>query len=414
MKFRYACLFFLLILVSESLKAQIYGCTDPLANNFNSIATDNDGSCLYTSAAIAPVTSVSLDPVLSETSGLICWNDRLLSHNDNTDTVLYALDTLSGSVLQQYPLTNISNYDWEDISSDSLYIYIGDFGNNVNGNRTDLHILRIEKSSLLSGIPVIDTIYFSYSNQTDFSPTGANNTDFDCEAFIVSHDSIFLFTKQWVSNKTAFYSMPKVPGTYVANFRGELNVQGMITGATYIESKRLIALCAYTSLLQPFLYLLYDFTGNDFFNGNKRSISISLPFHQIEGIATNDGLKYYCSNEAFAQPPVINTPQKLHTFDLSAYLSNYFGELILSTSLANEKSVEIFPVPATGKVQLRMPGQNDEANYNITDHTGKVIASGILNQQSTELEVSSYVSGIYFVRIRTKDGGLINKRIIIQ
>ena len=82
--------------------------------------------------------------------------------------------------MQQFNITGVENYDWEEISSDSLFIYVGDFGNNVNGNRTDLHILRIEKNSLLINSPVIDTISFTYSDQTDFTPTGSNNTDFDC------------------------------------------------------------------------------------------------------------------------------------------------------------------------------------------------------------------------------------------
>jgi hypothetical protein len=62
----------------------------------------------------------------------------------------------------------VKNTDWEEISQDSSYIYVGDFGNNYQGNRTDLHILRIEKKSFLLNQPIIDTISFSYSNQTDF------------------------------------------------------------------------------------------------------------------------------------------------------------------------------------------------------------------------------------------------------
>jgi hypothetical protein len=41
----------------------------------------------------------------------------------------------------------VVNKDWEDFTRHT-YFYIGDFGNNVSGNRKDLHILRIEKESL--------------------------------------------------------------------------------------------------------------------------------------------------------------------------------------------------------------------------------------------------------------------------
>jgi len=87
---------------------------------------------------------------------------------------------------------------------DKDYLYVGDFGNNLNGNRTDLKILRIRKNSVLVNPLKIDTINFSYSNQTNFTPTGTNNTDFDCEAFIVASDSIYLFTKQWISKRQVF------------------------------------------------------------------------------------------------------------------------------------------------------------------------------------------------------------------
>ena len=129
--------------------------------------------------------------------------------------------------------------------------------------------------------------------------------------------------------------------------KSELDVQGMITGATYQESKRLITLCGYTNLLQPFIYLLYDFNANDFFSGNKRKLNLSLSFHQVEGIASNDGLKYYCSNEAFVQAPFINTPQKLHVLDLSSYLDNYLNQIILSASQEAIPQIALYPNPAS-------------------------------------------------------------------
>jgi len=390
---------FLFSLTSAQLFAQVYGCTDPLATNYDFTATNNDGSCTYSAAAVTPVISYSLDGSLSETSGLISWNDRIWTHNDNTDTNLYSLDTLSCAILQTFPISGVVNYDWEEISQDSNYVYMGDFGNNVNGNRTDLKILRIEKSSILSGSPLVDTIFFSYVDQTDFTPTGGNNTDFDCEAMIVSVDSIYLFTKQWVSNRTVVYSLPKLPGTYSAIRKSELDVQGMITGATYKESNRLITLCGYTNLLQPFIYLLYDFNANDFFSGNKRKLNLSLSFHQVEGITSNDGLKYYCSNEAFVQAPFINTPQKLHVLDLSSYLDNYLNQIILSASQEAIPQIALYPNPANEFIILENVLYGSKGNYLIVDLSGRIVERGILNEGKQKVNVSNLSPGIYFVAI---------------
>lgn len=317
--------FFLFFLVSLSAKAQLAGCTDALAKNYNPSAILNDGSCVYENTKIAPVFSMTLSDTLRETSGLVYFDNQLWTHNDDTDVNIYALDTI-GKIANCYPLNGLKNTDWEEISQDSAYFYIGNFGNNVSGIRKDLQILRIEKFSLKENNPQIDTIAFRYSNQVDFTRRKANTTDFDCEAFFVSKDSIYLFTKQWTSKKTALYVLPKLPGSYTAQFKSDLDVNGLITGATYLEEKKLIALCGYSKQLKPFLYLLYDFKSNDFFSGNKRKITLGLPYHQVEGITTRNGLQYYITNEHFRLKPIINTPQQLHQLDLNFLLQSYLNK----------------------------------------------------------------------------------------
>jgi hypothetical protein len=320
------------VLIINCEKAQECGCTDPIAVNYNRSATINDGSCTYNEGHIALISSFNLEGSISETSGLIYWNNQIWTHNDNGDINIYSLGTNNGNVIQSYSIIGTVNTDWEEISQDDEYIYIGDFGNNVNGNRTDLKILRIDKNSILTNSALVDTISFSYSDQINFASLGPNNSDFDCEAFIVSSDSIFLFTKQWVSNKTSIYSVSKDPGNYIAHLRSTFNVAGLITGATYLESQKLIVLCGYSNFVEPFIYLLYDFNGTDYFSGNKRKIAISLPFHQIEGIATSNGLKYYISNENLTQPPYIKIPQKLHILDLTPFLGDYLNMLITGSN----------------------------------------------------------------------------------
>jgi len=300
------------------------GCTDALASNFDPSATSNDGCCTYDTAYIAPEKTMELPVELEETSGLILWDGYLWTHNDNSDTRLYGLDPATGKVKRTHILWKVENYDWEEISQDEAYIYVGDFGNNGSGDRQDLHILRVEKNSLKSGKPSIDTIWFSYSDQTDSSPAGPNQTDFDCEAFVVTSDSIYLFTKQWLSGSTTIYALSKEPGEYVAQRRNTLDVGGLVTGATYLEEKGLVVLCGYSGLSQPFLYLLYDYPEQEFFSGNKRRINLALLFHQVEGIATEDGSTFYISNEysGFRSSGFQNT-QKLHVFDLDPFLRKY-------------------------------------------------------------------------------------------
>lgn len=307
------------LLIFNASYSQISGCTDSLAKNFNPKATNNDGSCLYETTKIKPLTSLKLSDSLRETSGLMVFDNLLWTHNDDHDTTIYGLDS-NGIIKKKIKLEKVKNIDWEDISQDSSYLYIGDFGNNYKGNRKDLHILRIEKKSFLLNNPVIDTISFSYSNQTDLSIQKQNSTNFDCEAFVVSQDSIYLFSKQWSQKKTSVYVLPKTPGNYIALLKETLDVKGLITGATLLTSVNGIILCGYSEKLQPFLYVLNEYKNNNFTTGNQRKIKLKLPYHQIEGISTFDGKLFYVTNESFIRKPIISTPQQMHTLDLSLFL----------------------------------------------------------------------------------------------
>lgn len=275
------------------------------------------------SQKLKPEYSVKLSDSIKETSGLTAFDNLLWTQNDDHDRTIYGLDSL-GKIKKKIILENVVNHDWEEISQDSSFLYIGDFGNNYSGNRQDLNILKIEKKSFLEQHPVIEKISFQYADQTDFSAQNHNSTDFDCEAFIVSKDSIYLFTKQWKSSKTDIYVLPNVPGNHIAKFKNTLNTQGLVTGAAFVEEKKIIVLCGYSKTGKSFLYLLYDFKNDDFLSGNKQRIGLKLPFHQIEGIATKDGLHYFITNESLVRKPIINNPQQIHYLDLSSFLSSYF------------------------------------------------------------------------------------------
>ncbi|RXM46777.1 T9SS C-terminal target domain-containing protein [Flavobacterium sp. YO64] len=314
-------IFFFLIIFSSAY-SQVSGCTDPLSKNYNPKATQNDGNCLYKNIKVKPAYSIKLSDSVKETSGLIAFDNLIWTHNDDHDKTIYGLDSI-GKIRRKIILEHAVNNDWEEISQDSTHIYIGDFGNNTSGNRTDLKILKINKTSFLNENPIIETISFKYSDQTDFSAKKPNTTKFDCEAFIVSKDSIYLFTKQWKSSKTSIYVLPNQAGNYIAQFKNTINTKGLVTGAVFLENKKAIVLCGYSKLGKPFLYLLYDFKNESFLSGNKRRINLKLPFHQIEGITTKDGLHYFITNESLVRKPVLNNPQQIHYFDLSSLLGSY-------------------------------------------------------------------------------------------
>lgn len=387
-------LLLILFAANYAIKAQT-GCTDPNASNYNVNAIVNNGSCIYNEVSATVNTSIILNQSVLETSGLIDWNNFFYTHNDNTDTTIYKLNKISGAIVQSLPLNTVQNIDWEEISQDESYIYIGDFGNNATGNRTNLKIYKVRKSTIET-VPEIETINFNYSNQTDFTTQTANQTDFDCEAFVVTANEILLFTKQWVSGNTTIYSLPKTSGTHTANYLTTINIAGLITGATLKEDSRLISLCGYDTVLQPFIYLIYDYIGTNFTIANKRKIAVPLPYHQIEAIATNNGLDYNLTNESLVQPPIFNIPQKLHQLSLAPYLSNYLNSLSLnSIQLPNENAI-LYPNPSENEINFsKFDLTNNE--YQITDFNGKIIRTGKI--YNNKISTADLEKGIYLLKI---------------
>ena len=332
--------FSLLLLTVGWCRAQVCGCTDPMATNYNSDATINDGSCKYPLTKIKATVIGELDTLLEGSSSLLFWRDGLWTYNDHKDHCLYRIDSTDASTLETQCIKRIKNYDTEEIAQDSLYLYFGDMGNN-SGRRKNLQILRVSKKSIDNQTFKVDTMRFSYEDQTDFT-AHLQATDFDCEAFVVTRDSIYLFTKQWVSAKTTVYSIPKTPGTHIAHRRETYNVKGLITGAAYIPEYQLVVLCGYDydkknllSALHPFVILLYDFKDGFFFSGNKRRLDFDAGTKaQIEAIATNNALDYYLTCEHFKTTRLgitFDFPAQLQRIDLREYLLPY----LKSTSKSN-------------------------------------------------------------------------------
>ncbi len=381
-----------IILFPSTNHAQIAGCTDPLASNYNSLANLNNGTCVYPNTSVNPELLAELPSVMNGTSGLLQWDGKYWTQNNFNDNKLYSFQTNSLPSYQTTTLSGYTNIDWEEIAQDEQYFYIADFGNNVSGNRRDLRFYRILKNSILNPPFSVDTIRFSYSTQTDFTLLAVNQTNYDAEAFIVTSDSIYIFTKEWVSQKTSLFRITKNPGTHTATLHGVLDAQGLITGAVYLPSYRLVLLSGYSTQLQPFVYLLYDFKQRDFFGGNKRKINLNIPFHQVEAITDESPREYLITNERFSQFGV-TIPPRLHRLNLSSYLSSYVQSS--STSEMNPATISrIYPNPASNEITIDYTGIFSE-NYTITDISGVVRQSGMLKTGANKILLSALSPGIY-------------------
>lgn len=344
----------------------------------------------------------ALNGSVSESSGLIFHNNRLITHNDSGNTAqLFEMDTISGNILRTITISNTTNTDWEDLAQDEDYIYIGDFGNN-NGNRTDLKVYRVLKSEYDANTSVnADVINFSFEDQTDFT-SSPNNNDWDAEALIAYNNQLWVFTKQWVSGQTVAYRMPKAPGSHSAVNSGSLNVQGLITGADFNIATGTIYMTGYSNTLQPFIYSLKGFTGNAVFGGTNVKTTFSSTdiggIAQIEGIAAVDANRYLFSSESFSTttPVPISVDAKLFGFNTN--------DNVLSNGNPKQKALIIYPNPVKNKL-IFLNGDNQVTQLEIFSSSGLLLLSkGVLNREIHEIDVSGLRPGLYFVRANNQSG----------
>lgn len=340
---------------------------------------------------------------VQETSGLLFFNGKIITHNDSGDNAnLYELDSLTGNLLRTISITNATNVDWEDIAQDENHIYVGDFGNN-NGNRINLKIYKILKSDFSSSTTVTaEKISFAYEDQTNFD-NSSNSHNFDAEALIVYNNQLLIFTKNRLDYRTNVYKLPTDPGGYAAVKVSTANVTGLITGAT--TQNKHIMLCGYSPVGIPFLIYINDEekTNDDIFlNGfDKYILTTELEQgSQVEGITTYDDGKFYISREK-VEIGSFKLPQKLYSFTDDR-------TKVLSTEKNRVDKFSVYPNPTAGNLHLNSTKQIRSISlYNIL---GKKMMQ--IQSDKKNIDISHLSEGIYQLKILFIDSTTLVKKII--
>jgi hypothetical protein len=240
-----------------------------------------------------------MEEAMKETSGILYADGNIWTINDSGgEAEIYKIDKETGTVIQKVILLNAVNRDWEDISEDEGYIYVGDFGNN-NGNRKDLKIYKVAKSGITSKKKVevkAEIIEFSYTDQETFEENNRNH-NFDCESLISFGDSLIIFSKNWADNKTRMFMLPKNPGQYRIESRSVLDADGLVTGAGYNSNLKKLVLIGYKDHV-PFIFLINDFDGKSISGKETYRFNLfKMKGAQTEGISWSTGETVLFSTE---------------------------------------------------------------------------------------------------------------------
>ncbi len=352
------------------------------------------GSFLFAQENIEAVGNLSDD--ISETSGLIFHNGKLITHNDSGNTsVLYEIDTVSLQITRIISITNAENVDWEDIAQDDDYIYIGDFGNN-KGTRTDLAIYRINKQVYdQENTVTAERIDFSYEDQTEFTDNG--NSDWDAEAFFVLNDQLVILTKQWQSKGTVAYTVPKTPGTYTATIFDNYNSAGLVTGATYNPLANVLFIVGYSSTLSPFVLRVDGVTDTTIFTDEIKRTDLNIGLAQVEGITYADINTYYLSSELFIKTsPSIRLESQLFTFETQDKTDGEDDPTV--NPEPTEKDIIVFKGVSTNSLEYVLHIDEPISGRAIFDTTGRLVQY-VPGSEITEnkVDITTLKASVYYL-----------------
>ena len=353
----------------------------------------------------------SMPSQVLETSGLIYFKGKLITHNDSGKLPqLYEVDTLTLEVTRTVSVSNASNVDWEDMAQDNDYIYIGDFGN-YTGTREDLTVYRISKSEYEASDRVVaERIDFSYEDQNDFSET--LNSIWDAEAMIALDNHLVIFTRQWENNQTIAYSIPKQIGNVVAKNLGTYDVNGVVTGATFNELSKIVYLLGYSQQLQPFVVRIENFSETTGFTGNEQKTMLNVGFAQTEGITHVGVNRYFVSSEEFVNSdPPITLQSSLFSFETDDRVEEETPEV---GNPDDEDELVLFRALGSKLLEYQLNLDTPLFGRAIFDASGRRVryTNGNLIENNS-IDLSAFQSSVYYITFYLR-GRTISKPFILD
>ncbi len=340
---------------------------------------------------------------VDETSALLFYKKSLWTLNDSGGKAeIYRLSSKSGKIVQTISLKGVKNVDFEDITQDEDFIYVGDIGNNF-GNRKNLVVYKIAKKNIprkKDAEVKVKSIRYSYADQINFKKRNRRN-NYDCEALTSLGDQLYLFTKDWLDGKTRVYVLPKKKGKYSLAVWKEFNADGLVTAADFNEDKHELVLLGYQDFM-PFLWTFSGFQGNDFFGGAAQRMN----FEHIHGAQT-EGVCFDLSGNLFISCEDSYFPQRL----FKVPQEELTGSLRLNPSVSADNSLILKgEYDATTKmIHLKVQGLFEgDFRLELLNEIWRTEKKMKMNTQDLDGETISVDAkklkpGLYYLRVQQND-----------
>ncbi|HZF99557.1 MAG TPA: hypothetical protein VEY71_01070 [Chitinophagales bacterium] len=218
---------------------------------------------------LKPVRVAFLDAAVHETSGLVFIDSTLWTINDSQNTPTLFRVNANGLVEDSVLVYDASNTDWEDLSSDSLFVYIADVGNNLQV-RGGFSVHAISRRDFASRDSSIGSRSISFGRLPDqpavFPKVGRRN--FDVEAVFVKGGHLYFISKNIKACGKSYgklYRVPASQGSGGVQLIDSFQFNEPITSADYDAASNRLVATGYLSL-----FVFDDFNENNFSNSSPR------------------------------------------------------------------------------------------------------------------------------------------------
>jgi hypothetical protein len=152
---------------------------------------------LLSSCTLQKTGSWRLPAQVPESSALVhLGGDTLVTLNDSGNGAELFLLAPNGKALRvtPVPVPGATNHDWEAMTVQGDYLWIGDIGNNAN-QRTNLALYRISVNELKNcSITQAKRFPVEYPDQTAYPPP-PHQKMYDAEALVAIGENLYIFTK---------------------------------------------------------------------------------------------------------------------------------------------------------------------------------------------------------------------------
>ena len=365
------------------------------------------------SQTISLTEKATLPAILVQSSGLAVINrNNIWSHNDSSgNPELYNFDS-TGTLLRTLKILNATNIDWEDLAKDTAgNFFIGDFGNN-NNTRQNLKIYIIPSPSGIVGDSVIpQVINYSYPDQCTFPPPNSNK-NFDSEALVAYHDSLYIFSKNWsdpYSGYTKRYKLPSTPGTFVAELVDSFYTGSgppilySITGASINADNSKLILLGYNKC-----WLFSNFTGSDFFSGTNQLFN-------FPSLTQKEAVTFISDDELYITDELISGIGK-KLYDLKF--------LPLPTAVNDLDNsplkLDVFPNPFMSRTTLSISAEKEgNCALQIYNQIGqRIFTKTLFSFSKAILDISLDESvfkgniGLFVIEVIPENGKILRKKIV--